>query len=336
MITLQDIAKRLNVSTATVSNALTGKGRMRKEKRQEILETAAAFGYDTQSVQQRQRTRSVYVIVEQLCTDFLNNVINHVCARADEMGAKVYLCNLNMISALNSIFPDNERLKMLVRPCFQQIGCTANGIIYISQYPRDLTGAIPKTPIPLVIAYGYTTDAVPCINYDDSQGAYTATEHLIRCGRKRIAMISGPINSIPMTKRLAGYQRALIDGGLSFDPKLIQLGDWLMRSGYNCAKALMSEAHSIDAFFCQSDDMAVGAIKAVKELGLKVPQDVSIIGFDNSTYLELVEPTLTTIAPPYADIGTLAFDTLYGLMNGHKPASNNVKLKCALIRRESA
>ena len=137
-----------------------------------------------------------------------------------------------MVTRLKTIYPDTEQLRELIRPTFHNILSVASGIIYLSQYPRDLTGIFPKTSIPVVIAFGISKDAIPCVNYDDAHGAYLATEHLIQAGCRRIAMISGPINSISMTKRLSGYTRALLDGGIDFDPKLIQLSDWMEDSGF--------------------------------------------------------------------------------------------------------
>lgn len=335
MITLKELSQILGVSTATVSNALKGKGRMSAAKRLEIIETATAKGYDVQSALLRQHTKNVYVLVEQLDIVFLTRAIEQICLAAQALDINVYICNLNMVTRLKTIYPDTEQLRELIRPTFHNILSVASGIIYLSQYPRDLTGIFPKTSIPVVIAFGISKDAIPCVNYDDAHGAYLATEHLIQAGCRRIAMISGPINSISMTKRLSGYTRALLDGGIDFDPKLIQLSDWMKDSGYLCAKMLLNQEPPPDGFFCQNDSMAVGAMKAVRELGLCVPDDIAIVGFDDDRFGALIEPSLTSIAPPFEQIGQKAFECLLNKMN-KAPISGNWKLKCKLIPRSSS
>lgn len=336
MITLQELSEKLGVSTATVSNALKGKGRMRADKRMQILEVATAMGYDVHSAQLRQHTKNVYILAEQLSVFFLDTIIEQICVASEEKNINTYICNLNAVTRLHNIIPETEELKELIRSTFNNIVGTANGIIYLSQYPRDLTGIFPKTSIPLVIALGTTKDSIPCVNYDDAHGAYMATEHLIASGCRRIAMISGPINSISMTKRLAGYQRALLDGGISFDPKLIQLSDWMPDSGYLCAKTLLQQDPLPDAFFCQNDSMAVGAMRAVTEMGLRVPEDIAIVGFDNERFGTMITPSLTTISPPFAEIGAKVFECLQEQMNNPKENCSDWKLKCTLLPRESS
>ncbi len=336
MITLRDLSQQLGVSTATISNALTGKGRMRPEKRQEILETAIAMGYDIRNAQIRHRVKTIYLLVEQMNIYFLTNIIDSFCEAAEDAEANVLIYDLNLIPKFKTIAPDNFRVRDIVRPVLNRIAGSASGIVYLSQYTRDLSGILPKTPIPTIVVYGYTNEGRTSINYDDASGAYLATEHLIHLGYRKIAMISGPIDSIPMTKRLAGYQRALIDGGLSFDPRLIQLGDWKVASSYASARQLLSLEEPPDALFCQNDTMAVGAMRALNDLGLRVGHDVGIVGFDNESMCDYITPTLTSIAPPFEDMGRKAFEILWNMMGTSNATPESVKLPCRLVVRESS
>lgn len=335
-MTLLELSRELGVSVATVSNALTGKGRMRPEKRQQIIETAIAFGYDIQSVQTRQRKKNVYIIVEQVENAPTPPILDSICKAAMEADVNAYIINLNLLDIFGDISPDNEKVREIVRPAFQMVSGSANGIIYLSQYPRDLTGVFPKVSLPFVIAYSYTSEDYTCINYDDASGAYIATKHLIDCGCRSIAMISGPINSLPMTKRLSGYQRALIDSGLSFDPRLIQLGNWLPESSYHCAQQLMKMGKKPDAIFCQSDRMAVGAMRAIQDMGLRIPDDIAIAGFDNTDFCEYLTPSLTSIVTPFREIGKTAFDQLIKLISNNKSVPISIKVPCKIVVRDSS
>ncbi len=334
MITLRELAEALGVSTATVSNAIKGKGRMNPEKRLKILEFASERGYDIENAQSRQHSKNVSIIVEQFGCFFIDTIIEYFCAAAETANVSVSLHNLNLVTKLQTILPDPGPLKELVRPVFHSVLGSSSGILYLSQYPRDLTDIFPKVSLPMLIDLGSTREAIPCVNYDDAHGAYLATEHLIQAGCKRIAMVSGPINSISMTKRLSGYQRALLDGGLPFNPRLIQLSDWLTDSGYLCAKLLLQQDPRPDGFFCQNDSMAFGAMKAAAEMGLSIPQDIAIVGFDNDRFSAMLSPPLTTIAPPFKELGIKAFECLQAQMNG--TFSEGCKLKCTLIARESS
>jgi DNA-binding LacI/PurR family transcriptional regulator len=124
------------------------------------------------------------------------------------------LYNLDLLYDNDDYNPPKERVRSRMEDILRGMDRNISGALYISQYPRDVTGVIPSAPFPVVYAYCYTNDGAPSVNTNDQQGAYIAVQQLISLRKKRIAMISGPINSIPMTKRLSGYQRALIDAGL--------------------------------------------------------------------------------------------------------------------------
>lgn len=152
-----------------------------------------------------------------------------------------------------------------------QLDAATLGAIYISQYPRDVTGIMPTLPFPVVYAYCYTNDGAASVNTDDQQGAYIATQHLLSLGKRRIAMLSGPINSIPMTKRFSGYQRALIDAGMAVDLRLVKTGDWDIGHSCDIAAELLRLDPAPDGIFCQSDHIALGVCRAIAGAGLRIP-----------------------------------------------------------------
>ena len=169
------------------------------------------------------------------------------------------------------------------------------------------------------------------MNYDDAQGAYLATSHLVQTGCQRIAMISGPVNSIAMTKRLQGYQRALLDGRLAFNPSLITVGEWTIRNGYESMNQLLQSDSPPDAVFCQSDLIAAGALHAALNAGLSVPEQLSIVGFDDLEVGRHQIIPITTIHPPCFELGQEAFQLMQKMLSSSRAQPAKIKLPCKLI-----
>ena len=337
MVTISDIARATGLSTATVSNAMTGKGRVSEAKRREILETAARLGYDFSRVRGTvTQNRSIAVIVETLSIGFCIKIAEGVWRSANENGCQVKLFNLDILHNGGNINPPKETVRGKIEAILPQLGPSTLGIIYISQYPRDVTGIMPPQPLPVVYAYCHTTDGAVCVNTDDQEGAFIAVNHLLTLGKRNIAMISGPINSIPMTKRFSGYQRALIDAGLSVDLRYVKLGDWDIGHSRDNMTDLLSLSPRPDGVFCQSDDIAIGVCRAILRAGLRIPEDIAVVGFDNYDYAALVTPTLTTIDQPLEEIGSVSYTQLMKLAAREGVAERSTLLHARLIRRQSA
>ena len=291
MITINDIAQALNLSTATVSNALTGKGRVSEANRQAIIDKANEMGYDFGRLRLTPQRKTVAVFMESLAIPFCCKIAEGVSRAAEYSGYRAVLYNLD--------------------------------------------GVIPVVPFPVIYAYCYTNDGAPSVNTDDQQGAYIAVQELISLRKKRIAMISGPINSIPMTKRLSGYQRALIDAGLPVDLRMVVTGDWdIERSCERMTKLLQLDPPP-DGVFCQSDHIALGVCKAIRQAGKSIPGDIAVVGFDNYDFASFVSPSLTTIDQPLEKIGRVAFSQLKKIVDREEIEERSVLLDARLIRRES-
>lgn len=334
-MTMKELSELLGISIATVSNALTGTGRISNEKRQEVIEAAIQHGYDVNKIRSKQRTKEVSVIIEDCCSPFTQDIVRGICQEAEKVECIPTIYHLNLPDKTDPVAPDIALMRQHVQNILNQQLSRTSGIIYVSSYSRNLTGLFPELPVPIVYAYGYTTDQAACVNYDDAQGAYLATSYLIKSGCKRIAMISGPIDSIAMTKRLEGYQRALFDGGLLFDPTIITVGTWDRQNGYDSMVRLLATDTPPDGVFCQNDYIAAGAMAAAREKGVKVPDELSVIGFDNSRVSSYLEPPLTTVIPPCVDIGRQAFLTLMKKRQSPSSSLQTVKLPCSLKVRQS-
>ena len=335
MVTIADIARATGLSTATVSNALSGKGRVSEARRQQVVDTARAMGYDFQRIRAAEPRRSIAVVVEALSIRFCVEIAEGLWRAARDNGYQVKLYNLDLLREDPDYNPPRERVEAALRATLPQLDDSPVGLVYISQYPRDLTGVMPPLPFPVVYAYCYTSDDAPSVNTDDQQGAYLAVRHLLEMGKRRIAMISGPINSLPMTKRFSGYQRALIDAGMVVDLNLVRLGLWDVRYSRESMKSLLRLDPPPDGVFCQSDHIAVGVCQAIREAGLTVPGDVAVVGFDNYDFAALVSPTLTTIAQPLGEIGRTAFAQLQRILEKRGVRDANILLQATLVRRES-
>jgi LacI family transcriptional regulator len=336
MITISDIARETGLSTATVSNALSGKGRVSDARRKQIIEMATRMGYDFSRIRVAQPQRGIAVIVESLSVIFCIKIAEGICRAAEENGYQVKLYNLDIIHGPEDFNPPREYMRQRLERLLPQLDAATLGAIYISQYPRDVTGIMPPTPFPVVYAYCYTGDGTASVNTDDQKGAYIATQHLLSIGKRRIAMLSGPINSIPMTKRFSGYQRALIDAGMSVDLRLVKTGDWDIGHSCQIAAELLRLDPAPDGIFCQSDHIALGVCRAISEAGLSIPGDIAVVGFDNYDFADFVSPSLTTIDQPLAQIGNTAFLQLRKVIEKQAVGERNLLLDARLIRRQSA
>jgi LacI family transcriptional regulator len=207
-------------------------------------------------------------------------------------------------------------------------------LVQSGQIGDQLIDRLVDSKIPLVIAgRPHQPKNVSFIDVDNVNGAYNAIVHLLRLGRQRIAMITGPLNTTAGIDRKAGYQKALLERGLSVDDDLIREGDFSEASGYEAMQQLLPARP--DAVFAASDVMAIGAIRAIREAGLIIPTDIAIIGFDDLPISILPSPQLTTIRQPVFQFGFQAVEILIDLIeNGIEP-TRRIIMDTELIVRGS-
>ena len=336
MVTISDIARELGLSTATVSNALSGKGRVSDVKRKQIIEAATRLGYDFKRIRVAQPRRNIAVIVETLSVIFCTKIAEGLWRAAEAGGYQVKLYNLDILRGNEDFNPSRDQMREKLERLLPQVDPSTLGVVYISQYPRDVTGIMPPLPCPVVYAYCYTSDGAVSVNTNDQQGAYIATRHLLSIGKRRIAMISGPINSIPMTKRFSGYQRALIDAGMAVDLNMVKVGDWDIQHSCDIATELLELDPAPDGIFCQSDHIALGVCRAIRLAGLSIPRDIAVVGFDNYDFASFLSPSLTTIDQPLEMIGRTSFAQLQRIIEKRELEMRSILLDARLIVRNSA
>ncbi|MNU95661.1 Catabolite control protein A [compost metagenome] len=340
MPNIKDIAARANVSTATVSYVLNGKKSVSEKTRARVLQIIEEMNYQPNLVAKSlklKRTQTIGVIVEDVTSFNSSEIIDGIHEYAEEQGFSILLTNIRVLKRIDHFYSKADRVKELAPPAVKEIvNKQVDGLIYVGVHPRDVTGLIPDMQIPIVYSYCYTNGADDySVNYDDYQAAYESTEYLIRTGHKKIAVISGVMDSVPTKDRFNGYYQALNDNNLIFDPALIKTGDWEYESGHRSALELLNMSPCPDAILAMNDNMAAGAVSACHSLGIKVPDDISVVGFDDREFSSYLTPSLTTMRLPLHEMGIEAIRTLISVLNEDSSEEHNKKLSCKLIERRS-
>jgi len=213
-----------------------------------------------------------------------------------------------------------------------------DGLILMSGYRVRERGApaSPTASVPIVYLYQYTTElSVPCIVPDDENGGRLGTASLLASGCKRIAFVNGPDRYEAARKRLQGYKHALQDAGIPYVPQLVRTGPWEQDTGYQAARDFVGQTDPPEAIFCASDNLAAGALDALHELGVRVPEDISLVGFDNRHSSAHERPPLTTVALPLLEMGELAGRLLLDAINGEQVEPITHQVPCYVIERQS-
>lgn len=208
------------------------------------------------------------------------------------------------------------------------------GVIFANSFIRELTVSSELSSLPTVLVNCYTRKTTfPTLLADDVSGGLAATEYLIRSGHTRIAMITGERWMNASADRLQGYRDALTAAGLEFDSNLVRYGDWSVASGYRRTLSLMNKKPAPTAFYCASDLMAFGCLEALTELGLAVPDEVSVLGHNDIDLAAYMRPPLTSCRPPNYELGQRAVEIVLDLAQGvdaHGPEVSRLDSKLVL------
>lgn len=275
------------------------------ETRRQVEDTIARLGY-TPNVQARNlRTARTYVIVAlvpDISNPFFAEVIRGIEDVAHRNGYAVLLGDTQ-----NS--PDREQAYANLLATRQ-----ADGLITLLPHVPKI--AVPGR-LPVVNACEYIADrSVTSVYVDNVAAAREGTSFLITLGHRDIAFITGPMDSPISVDRYKGYEKALTQAGIKRDRALTVNGDFSVESGIRCIESLLARGHRYTAVFCSNDEMAIGAVRALKTHGLRVPDDVSVIGFDDIRFSRYFDPPLTTLAQPKGELGREAMSMLIEILNG--------------------
>ena len=345
MITLKEIAKECNVSTTTVSNILNGKPKVGEETKRKVLEVMQQRGYQPNYIAQglrRQKTKMIGIIAEDIAQFTTPGIVEGIMGYCEERGYRTIVQNMRLYARWHDSWYDNEKdYHSILDPALQELlSIKVDGVIYIAGHARVIRCFPEDFPVPAVMVYGYTKDPkVPSVVLDDESGAYEMVKYLISKGHRRIGVIGGRADNIHTQKRILGYQKALFEAKILFNPEWVRYAKWDRESGYT-ESAFLVEA-GVTAMFCMSDRMAGGVYQYLEEKGMRVGVDVSVGGFDNQEIAEYFIPGLTTMDLPLREIGQKAIRILLDRIEQKedKPESRR-KVKefavpCSLIVRDS-
>jgi LacI family transcriptional regulator len=330
-LTLEDIAKQSGVSRSTVSRVVNNDPNVSDSVRSKVQEVIETTGYQPHAAARSlasRRSRMIGLVLPQTVSSFFADPYFPRLTQGVAQACNQH--NLTLGLFLIGSKEDEERLY----PRVSRKGLLDGVIVQTADKGDKLIDRLIGSDFPVVVAgRPFITRGVSYIDVDNIQAAYEAVKYLVDLGYQRIATITGPLTHTPGVDRREGYLKAIADQGWVVDERLIVQGDFTERSGYIAMQELLHMQP--DAVFAASDTMAVGAIRAAREAGFRVPQDIAFIGFDDLPASSAFDYKLTTVRQPIIQFGAKAVDTLIDLIeNGIKPA-RRIIMDTELVIRES-
>jgi LacI family transcriptional regulator len=327
----REIATRAGVSQSTVSRVINNRPGVREEIRQRVLKLIAEVGYYPNAGARSlvtSKTSKIGLLVSGIINPFYPELVESVEAFAREEGYNVLLCNLQRDPSMNEIYT-----RLLIEQ--RVAGVIISSITLDSEVHRQFSRA--GIPVVFVNRHPSNTQQANAVVTDNVGGAYKITKHLIELGHSRIAFIRGLLNTSTSLDREAGYRQCLADHGLEFDGTLLEQGDYYREKAYEATVRFRQLPHPPTAVFCANDYMAYGALDAATDLGLRVPEDLSVVGFDNISFSSLKVIALTTVEQPITDMARKAMEILLDCITGEeKQKFRTVVYDSELIVRDTS
>ncbi|MFC4011310.1 LacI family DNA-binding transcriptional regulator [Nonomuraea purpurea] len=324
--TIATIAEEVGVSAATVSKVLNGHPDVARETRARVEDSLERHRYRRRAKRQPAETAQLHLVFHEWDSVWAMEIMRGVEAVAAT--AKVDLV-LSQLGGRHR--PSEEWLNGV-------LGRRPVGVLFVL---CGLTQAqqqkLRRRHIPFVVVDqdSATSASVPTVGSNNWDGGLLATRHLVELGHRRIAVISGPQDVLCSRARVAGFQFAHDEAGLTVDPGLVRYGNFQVDAGYEHGMELLTRADRPTAIFAGSDMQAMGVLRAARRLGLDVPGDLSVIGYDNLPVAAWIDPALTTVNQPLRDMAGIAAQMLLDLSRGVDLATSRIDLVNELVVRES-
>lgn len=327
-VTIREVADAAGVSIATVSRVLNDKPHpVGEATRRRILSLAEEMGYRPNQAARSLRTErsaTIGIITDNIDSPHSTMMIRGIQDRVKEAG---YICVV--ISADWDPKTEREAIHDLASR-------SIDGIIFAETWHRSANEILALSNKPFVFVHRQFGSEHPhSVTPDEVFGARLAVGHLLGLGHRRIGYINGPAEYYASADRLAGYYLELAEHGIACDPALVMRGDWQVESGYAAAVELLNVHPRPTAIFAGNDLMAAGAMYAVFDAGLRVPQDVAFVGYDNREIARIFRPSMTTVTLPLYGMGEASAQMLLNLLAGNGEPQAEVKIRGRLIIRES-
>ncbi len=325
-VTIMRIAQEAGVSVPTVSRVLNGRADVSPRTRERVEQLLREHGYRRRASRQPDRANLLDLVFNDLDSPWAVELIRGVEDVCHAAGAGTVVSAVHRQSAATRQWLQNLRAR------------ASDGVIFVTS---DLTppvySELHRLGIPVVVVdpAGGAAEDVPTVGATNWAGGRSATEHLVSLGHRRIGLILGPKHLLCSRARQDGYRAALEEAGLPFDERLVQPGTFHHESGYAAAAALLALPEPPTAIFASSDTMALGAYEAARQRGVRIPDDLSVVGFDDLPEARWSSPPLTTVRQPLSEMGSLAARTVLRLTAGEPIGTPRVELATALVIRDS-
>jgi len=330
--TLEAVAAAAGVSRATVSRVINGLDRVSPKTRRSVQREVDRLGYTPNRVARSlatRRTDSVALVIPEPTTTLFGHPffprlvagISEVLSGADKQ----------LVLMAPQSREDEERLRRYL------LAVQSDGVLIVSLHGADpLPGDLAKRGVPVVVGGRPPIEGVTYVDIDNVQGAVSAVRHLAGLGRKKIATITGPLDMASASDRLEGYRRALREAGLESDPSLEADGSFDQSVARQAMAELLERRPDVDGVFAASDLMAAGALQALRRAGRHVPQDVAVVGYDDSAIAESTEPPLSSVRQPIEEMGREMARLLLSQVASRGRVPSRSVLATELVVRESS
>ena len=327
-VTIYDVAREANVSIATVSKVINNNGRISEKTRRKVREVMERLNYHPNmmaSALMGKQTKTIGLLIPDLANPFFSELARSIEDRGHELGYNLVICSTDY-----QIDKENKYLSLL-----KQKGI--DGFILASGFENlDKVEELMQEDIPVAsVARDFPMFSINTVAIDDFMGGYLAASHLIKLGHKNIGIIALDVWS--NRERFRGFKQALEENNLEFTPdfEFIQKSNNLLEAGKFMTHKYLSGSKPPTAIFACNDLLAAGVIQAAKEMGMNVPEQLSVVGFDNTIIATIVEPTLTTIAQPIQSMGKEVMDLMVSMIEGEIKEKRRITLLPTLVERKS-
>lgn len=327
--TIKDVAKHANVSIATVSRVLNGQSGYSKATEEKVLVAIKELGYQPNAFARgliSKKSNSLGILFPEVSSQFSSKILRGVEEAAHRLDSSVIVCN--------TASHGQRTIKYLQLLTEKRV----DGILFVSEtITEEYYKKLESMQIPVVListeSYQYP---LPFVKVDDKHAAFTATDYLVKMGHSKIGMISGNKDDIIAGQpRIDGYKQALTQRGLPIkEENIVQSQGFSFKDGFTGLPKLLEQSPGLTAIFAASDALALGAISSAYKLGIRIPDHLSIIGYDNLPIAEMAIPPLTTVAQPLEEMGMVAAEMLFTMMDQGRRVESRI-MPHSVIERES-
>lgn len=325
--TIKDVANAAGVSVATISRVLSNPDVVKPATKEHVLRVIKEMNYQPNILARQlrtQTTKSVIVIVSTIESSFFQGIISGIGIEAERQGYQMLIADLNCQPSLEEYYFEAIQQRQI------------DGIISLSANMTQKLETLITEKYPVVmVAQHIPNHKIPSISIDNAAAAKALMTHLIRLGHRSIAHLTAASKQAPYQDRLNSYISVLKEHNIPVDNELISFGEASIKGGYDQMWSLLAKQKKFTAVFAAGDTMAIGAMKALKNQGLRVPEDCAVVGFDDIDLSAFWEPALTTIHQPMEMLGRTAFQKLLAIMQNEPVVGAQEFLPYELVIRES-